>query len=169
MDSVKAFEFTAYALKGGTGRTPVITGVQYPEVYAYNHETRCFCNSTANGLSSSLKQTGVNHRQEDIWRRKGNRRHSLKKGSYPVSGLPFELMLATIPNGEYELTIKKKVKKRTLDQNSLMGCGTSASRTRREHRHKTFTTITARSSFAGRSYTMGKRRSCRPLTSAEHG
>ena len=39
MDSVKAFEFTAYALKGGTGRTPVITGVQYPEVYAYNHET----------------------------------------------------------------------------------------------------------------------------------
>ena len=35
-------------------------------------------------------------------------------------GSHFDLMLATIPNGEYELTIKKKVKKRTLDQNSLM-------------------------------------------------
>ena len=35
-------------------------------------------------------------------------------------GSTFDLMLATIPNGEYELTIKKKVKKRTLDQNSLM-------------------------------------------------
>lgn len=35
---VNSFEFTAYALKGGTSRTPLITGVQYPEVYQYDHE-----------------------------------------------------------------------------------------------------------------------------------
>lgn len=35
---VTSFEFTAYALKGGTSRTPLITGVQYPEVYQYDHE-----------------------------------------------------------------------------------------------------------------------------------
>ena len=35
---INSFEFTAYALKGGTGRTPLITGVQYPEVYQYDHE-----------------------------------------------------------------------------------------------------------------------------------
>lgn len=35
---INSFEFTAYALKGGTSRTPLITGVQYPEVYQYNHE-----------------------------------------------------------------------------------------------------------------------------------
>lgn len=36
--NVKAFEFTAYALKGGTSRTPVIDGIQYPELYVYNHD-----------------------------------------------------------------------------------------------------------------------------------
>lgn len=35
---VTSFEFTAYVLKGGTSRTPLITGVQYPEVYQYDHE-----------------------------------------------------------------------------------------------------------------------------------
>lgn len=35
---INSFEFTAYALKGGTSRTPLITGVQYAEVYQYNHE-----------------------------------------------------------------------------------------------------------------------------------
>lgn len=35
---INSFEFTAYALKGGTSRTPLITGVQYPEVYQYDHE-----------------------------------------------------------------------------------------------------------------------------------
>lgn len=35
---INSFEFTAYALKGGTSRTPLITGVQYPEIYQYNHE-----------------------------------------------------------------------------------------------------------------------------------
>lgn len=38
MESIKAFEFTAYALKGGTSRTPLISGTQYPEYYTYNHE-----------------------------------------------------------------------------------------------------------------------------------
>jgi len=38
MESVKAFEFTAYKMKGGTSRTPLISGVQYPEYYTYNHE-----------------------------------------------------------------------------------------------------------------------------------
>lgn len=35
---INSFEFTAYVLKGGTSRTPLITGVQYAEVYQYNHE-----------------------------------------------------------------------------------------------------------------------------------
>lgn len=35
---INSFEFTAYALKGGTSRTPLITGVQYPEVYQYDHK-----------------------------------------------------------------------------------------------------------------------------------
>lgn len=35
---INSFEFTAYALKGGTSQTPLITGVQYPEVYQYDHE-----------------------------------------------------------------------------------------------------------------------------------
>lgn len=34
---IEAFEYTAYHLKGGTSRTPVITGTQYPELYKYNH------------------------------------------------------------------------------------------------------------------------------------
>ncbi|MBP1614736.1 MAG: hypothetical protein H6Q13_2184 [Bacteroidetes bacterium] len=38
MESVKAFEFTAYALKGGTSRTPLVSGTQYPEYYTYNHK-----------------------------------------------------------------------------------------------------------------------------------
>lgn len=35
---INSFEFTAYVLKGGTSRTPLITGAQYAEVYQYNHE-----------------------------------------------------------------------------------------------------------------------------------
>jgi hypothetical protein len=38
MNDVKAFEFTVYHLKGGSGRTPLIYGTQFPEYYAYNHE-----------------------------------------------------------------------------------------------------------------------------------
>lgn len=34
---IDSFEFTAYQLKGGTSRTPLITGTQYPEVYKYDH------------------------------------------------------------------------------------------------------------------------------------
>lgn len=38
MESVSAFEYTAYVLKGGTSRTPLISGTRYPEYYTYNHE-----------------------------------------------------------------------------------------------------------------------------------
>lgn len=38
MNSIKAFEFTAFALKGGTSRTPLISGSRFPEYYTYNHE-----------------------------------------------------------------------------------------------------------------------------------
>lgn len=35
---IDSFEYTAYLLKGGTSRTPLITGVQFPELYKYDHE-----------------------------------------------------------------------------------------------------------------------------------
>ncbi len=38
MESVKAFEYTAYQLKGGTSRTPLISGTCFPEYYVYNHK-----------------------------------------------------------------------------------------------------------------------------------
>lgn len=38
MKEVNSFEFTIYVLKGGTIRTPLITGTQYKEVYTYDHE-----------------------------------------------------------------------------------------------------------------------------------
>ena len=38
LQSVSAFEYTAFALKGGTSRTPLISGTRYPEYYTYNHE-----------------------------------------------------------------------------------------------------------------------------------
>lgn len=38
MDNVKAFEYTAFQLRGGTSMTPLISGTKYPEYYAYNHE-----------------------------------------------------------------------------------------------------------------------------------
>jgi hypothetical protein len=38
IDSIKAFEFTVYQLRGGTSRTPLISGVQFPEYYTYSHE-----------------------------------------------------------------------------------------------------------------------------------
>ena len=34
---IESFEYTAYQLKGGTSRTPLISGTQYPEVYTYDH------------------------------------------------------------------------------------------------------------------------------------
>lgn len=37
MDEVKAFEYTAFALKGGTSRTPLVSGTRYPEYYTYDH------------------------------------------------------------------------------------------------------------------------------------
>lgn len=38
IDDIRQFEFTAYQLKGGTKTQPLITGIQYKEVYDYNHE-----------------------------------------------------------------------------------------------------------------------------------
>lgn len=38
MKEVNSFEFTIYVLKGGSSRTPLITGTQYKEVYTYDHE-----------------------------------------------------------------------------------------------------------------------------------
>lgn len=35
---INSFEFTSYTLRGGTSRTPLITGIKYPEVYQYDHE-----------------------------------------------------------------------------------------------------------------------------------
>lgn len=35
---VQAFEFTAFQMKGGSARSPLIYGDMYPEVYVYNHE-----------------------------------------------------------------------------------------------------------------------------------
>ena len=45
---IYSFEYTAYQLKGGTDRSPVIYGTQYPEVYKYEHgksreKLRCHC------------------------------------------------------------------------------------------------------------------------------
>ena len=37
MNEVNSFEFTIYVLKGGTSRTPLISGTQYKEVYTYDH------------------------------------------------------------------------------------------------------------------------------------
>lgn len=35
---ISAFEFSAFQLKGGTEKNPLITGDFYPEVYTYNHQ-----------------------------------------------------------------------------------------------------------------------------------
>lgn len=37
LESISAFEYTAYQLKGGTSRTPLISGTRYPEYYTYDH------------------------------------------------------------------------------------------------------------------------------------
>lgn len=38
MNYVQSFEFTIYLLKGGSSRSPLISGTQYKEVYTYDHE-----------------------------------------------------------------------------------------------------------------------------------
>ena len=38
MNEIQSFEFTVYVLKGGSGRTPLISGTQFREVYTYDHE-----------------------------------------------------------------------------------------------------------------------------------
>lgn len=38
MTEVQTFEFTAFQMKGGTARSPLIYGDMYPEVYVYSHE-----------------------------------------------------------------------------------------------------------------------------------
>ena len=37
-NGIKAFEFTAFQLKGGNSRQPLISGDKYPEVYVYDHQ-----------------------------------------------------------------------------------------------------------------------------------
>lgn len=37
MDNISAFEYTIFVLRGGTSRTPLISGVRNPEYYTYNH------------------------------------------------------------------------------------------------------------------------------------
>lgn len=37
-ESIDFFEFTAYALKGGNSKSPLITGTQYSEIYNYDHD-----------------------------------------------------------------------------------------------------------------------------------
>lgn len=41
-------------------------------------------------------------------------------GAIKWLGQPIELMFNTVANGEYELEIKRKIKRRTTDQNALM-------------------------------------------------
>lgn len=38
MENVDSFEYTAFALKGGTSRTPLISGTSFPELYKYDHK-----------------------------------------------------------------------------------------------------------------------------------
>lgn len=38
MSSISSFEFSVFELKGGTSRSPLITGTKYKEVYTYDHE-----------------------------------------------------------------------------------------------------------------------------------
>lgn len=35
---IESFEFTAFAMKGGSAKSPLISGVMYPEVYTYDHK-----------------------------------------------------------------------------------------------------------------------------------
>lgn len=37
MSNISGFEYTVFVLKGGTSRTPLISGTRYPEYYSYNH------------------------------------------------------------------------------------------------------------------------------------
>lgn len=38
MNEVNSFEFTIFLLKGGTSKTPLISGTMYKELYTYDHE-----------------------------------------------------------------------------------------------------------------------------------
>lgn len=44
----------------------------------------------------------------------------IKKDGKATLDKPFEFMLSLLRNGEYTLTIKRKTKPRTLNQNALM-------------------------------------------------
>lgn len=57
MENIKAFEFTAYALKGGTSRTPLISGTQYPEYYTYKNKAKGL-NKTENPGDSAFQVYG---------------------------------------------------------------------------------------------------------------
>ena len=51
----------------------------------------------------------------------------IKKDGKATLDKPFEFMLSLLRNGEYTLTIKRKTKPRTLNQNALMGNGSDVS------------------------------------------
>lgn len=56
---IKAFEFTAFAMKGGTQRSPLIYGDMYPEVYVYSHERS---ESLLRGISEQFAEFLLNNK-----------------------------------------------------------------------------------------------------------
>lgn len=60
MTEVQAFEFTAFAMKGGTKRSPLLCGDMYPEVYVYDHKrsTEALC-----GICGQFAQFLLNNKE----------------------------------------------------------------------------------------------------------
>lgn len=56
---VRAFEFTAFAMKGGTARSPLIYGDMYPEVYVYDHSRS---EEALRGICGQFAQFLINNR-----------------------------------------------------------------------------------------------------------
>lgn len=122
MESIKAFEFTAYALKGGTSRTPLISGTQYPEYYTYNHEQTVKL-LTAHvehfiefwKLIENLSRT----RRFSDWNN-GTRSYPYKRKGVVTLNKSFDFMCSQLRNGRYKLIIERYTEPRTLSQNALM-------------------------------------------------
>ena len=73
-------------------------------------------------------------------------------------GQPIELMFNLIANGEYTLEIKKKVKKRTVDQNALMWMWLTCIEDETGTLNKMYMNITVKSSFGEMYSLMVKRK-----------
>jgi len=56
---VRAFEFTAFAMKGGTTRSPLLYGDMYPEVYVYDHQRST---EALRGICTQFAQFLINNR-----------------------------------------------------------------------------------------------------------